>query len=299
VVEHPERALARVARKVGVDGICSPVVIPKAFDDKYYAHIVGAGSDLGKRFEGRGMRVLQTVLANLPQLGGENRAMEIASIVSRTANEWIYLVFVGIVEPRRELKDVDELKGAMQLIRALERNGIKVLVGFCSSDLLLWKAAGASACASGKFFNLRRFTRQRFEEPNATGGGQLPYWFEEGLLAFLRQGDLIHVRKHNLLSETSLRNPFAKEILSALDEATSARRKPRPWLGTSWRQFLYWFADVEGRISRKEITAEELITTADANWSKLDAAKVLLEERFNDGTWVRYWLNTLHEFQVQ
>lgn len=165
--------------------------------------------------------------------------------------------------------------------------------------MLLWKAAGATACASGKFFNLRRFTRQRFEEPTSTGGGQLPYWFEEGFLSFLRQGDLIRVRKHNLLSEASLRNPFAKEILSALDEATSTRTKPRPWLGNSWRQFLYWFAKVEERISRNEVSAEELFTTADANWSRLDTAKVLLEERFNDGTWIRDWLNTLHEFRSQ
>ena len=103
--------LAKAARKVGVDGICSPVVIPKVFDDKYYARIVGAASDLGKRVEGLGMRVLQTLLANFPDLAGDNRAMEIASIVSATASDWIYLVFVGTVEPRRELRDVDELKG--------------------------------------------------------------------------------------------------------------------------------------------------------------------------------------------
>jgi len=38
------------------------------------------------------------------------------------------------------------------------------------------------------------------------------------------------------------------------------------------------------------------LRTADANWSKLDEAKILLEERFNDGTWIRVWLNALNEF---
>jgi hypothetical protein len=160
----------------------------------------------------------------------------------------------------------------------------------------LWKAAGATSCASGKFFNLRRFTRQRFEEPSATGGGQLPYWFEEALLAFLRQGDLIRVRRASLLSESSHRNPFCQQILAALDEASRARTTPAAWLGISWRQFLYWFSDVESRIRGNGTAAEAMLRNADANWSRLDAAKVLLEERFNTGDWIRVWLNAMNDF---
>jgi hypothetical protein len=48
--------------------------------------------------------------------------------------------------------------------------------------MILWKAAGATNCATGKFFNLRRFTISRFEEPDSSGGGQLGYWFEKALL---------------------------------------------------------------------------------------------------------------------
>jgi hypothetical protein len=184
----------------------------------------------------------------------------------------------------------------MRLISALEASGVPVLVAFSSSDILLWKAAGASSCASGKFFNLRRFTRQRFEEPQATGGGQLPYWFEEALLAFLRQGDLIRVRKASLLSEASQRNPFCQQIMTAMDEASRARATPTAWLGTSWRQFLYWFSDVESRIGGNGNAAETILRNADANWSKLDAAKVLLEERFNTGNWIRVWLNAMNDF---
>lgn len=40
-----------------------------------------------------------------------------------------------------------------------------MLVGFASTDVVLWKAAGAKACATGKFANLRRFTTNRFNEP--------------------------------------------------------------------------------------------------------------------------------------
>jgi hypothetical protein len=291
------KKLAAACKKIEVDAVCSPVVIPKVFDDKYYANCVQVGSELNTFMLKDGVNVLQTALVSFAELGSGARALEIASIISRTDADRVYLVLIGSTPPRREKTEVDELKGAMQLIDALERNHVPVTVGFCSSDILLWKTAGASGCASGKFFNLRRFTRQRFEEP-AEGGGQLPYWFEENLMAFLRQGDLLRVRKYGLLSETSRRNPFGQQILAQIDEAERTRTKLKPWLAISWRQFLYWFADVEKRLSEGAVQAKQLLAAADANWSKLDKEKVLMEERGNDGTWVRAWLNGLNEYEA-
>ncbi len=291
--------IAGTCQAIQAKAVCSPTTIPKVFDSKYYSLTVRVGTELAKVLGNHGVHVLQTVLVSLPELAQEGRALEVASVVSRTEAKRVYLVLVGSLEPRRELSEVDELKGAMRLINALEGSGLSVLVGFCSSELLLWKAAGASACASGKFFNLRRFTRQRFEEPKASGGGQLPYWFEEALLAFLREGDLIRVRKLDLFSEASAHNPFSQEILKIFDEASSAGTKRKAWLKIGWRQFLYWFADVEARLSHGKVTAENLLEAGDSNWSKVDAAKVLMEERHNNGTWVRSWLNALREYEKE
>jgi len=242
--------LARACDSLRLDGLCSPIVIPKIFDDKYYARTIQVGSELAAHYRDTKTRILQTALVNLPELTDPNRPLELASLISGTKAERIYLIFVGTTEPRRELNQADELVGAMRMIHALEINSAPVLVGFCSSDVLLWKAAGASSCASGKFFNLRRFTRQRFEEPSATGGGQLPYWFEEALMAFLRQGDLMRVRRTGLFSEAGGHNAFCRQILEILDEASRTHTPPKAWLGISWRQFLYWFAEVEGRLQR-------------------------------------------------
>jgi len=287
--------LAGACKKIKVDSVCSPAIIPRVFDDKYYSNAVAVSNGLLNLLGEQ--EVLQTVLASLTDLSREGRAMELASIVSATEADRIFLVFVGTTFPRRELSDGDELLGAMRLINALERNGLPVLVGFCSSDVLLWKNAGATDCASGKFFNLRRFTRQRFEEPSE-GGGQLPYWFEEALMAFLRQSDLARVRKLDLLSEATKRNPFGREILEQIAEANRRREPLKPWLALSWRHFLYWFADVERRLSGGEADARDLLTAADVNWSKLDAARVLMEERENDGKWIRNWLNALTDFEA-
>jgi hypothetical protein len=291
--------LGKVCDKIKTDAVCSPCIIPKTFDDRYYSLTVNVANELRSNLARRGTQVLQTVLVGLPDVASASRAMEIASIVSRTEADRVYLILVGSTPPRNELADVDELTGAMQLINALERNHVPVLVAFCGSEILLWKAAGAGACAAGKFFNLRRFTRQRFEEPGEAGGGQLPYWFEEGLLAFLRQADLIRVRRLNLTSEASQRNPFCSIILQTLEEAAREKMAKPKWLAAAWRQFLYWFSDVEGRLDRNPAAVEPMLKVADANWAKLDQAKVLMEDRRNDGTWVRSWLNALSEYETE
>ena len=70
----------------------------------------------------------------------------------------------------------------MVLIAALKQAGVQILVSHCSSDMILAKAVGANHAATGKFFNLRRFTKGRFKEPGEKGGEQFPtglskaYW---------------------------------------------------------------------------------------------------------------------------
>jgi hypothetical protein len=179
----------------------------------------------------------------------------------------------------------------MRLIAALENAGLSVIVGFSSTDLILWKVAGATACATGKFFNLRRFTSSRFEEPSE-GGGQLPYWFEESLLAFLRESDVLRVRKAGLLSNASMTNPFGIDILNQLDNCPG-----QAWLALSWRQYLYAFADIEKRIDKNKINVNELLKNAERLWLFLEDKGILMEEMRNNGEWVRIWRRAMIEFK--
>jgi len=274
---------------IGPRAVCSPAMLPNAFTDQCFSHLVDIGNRLSRCLEGTGILPIQTVVAHLPDLAAPDRALQVASIVTRTAAERVYLILVSPTEPRREFDDPEPLKGGMRLIRTLEDANLPVIVAFSSSDVLLWKFAGASACATGKYFNLRRFTKSRFDEP-AEGGGQLPYWIEESLLAFLRESDLIRVRNHELMSPASDANPFGQQILSKLDETPGA-----PWLGLGWRQFMYWFADIEQRISAGAVDVEALLRTAETNWLRLEDAKVLMEEPRNDGRWLRPWRRALLE----
>lgn len=286
-------ALVSVCVEIEPTAVCSPAILPGSYPDDYFARMVTVGDQLAARLANTGIRPLQTAVVGLPELANADRPLAIGSILSRSKTSHIYLVFVSLTEPRRELAEVEEIKGAMRLIAALRDAGLEVTVGFTSSDVVLWKAAGATHCATGKFFNLRRFTRTRFEEPRGQGGGQLPYWFDEAVMAFLRQSDLLRVLPLNLPRLGTSANPFSDQILDQL-----TREPDRAWLALAWRQFMFWFADVERRLESGAVAPAALLRTADGNWRTLDDADVLMEERRNDGGWLRQWRRALAEYQT-
>jgi hypothetical protein len=283
--------VAKAAVEIGADAVCSPAIVPKAFTDDFYSHTIEHGNQLQEALKGTNVQAFQTVVVNLPELTDPNRVMTIASIISQSMTKDCVLAFISNIEPRRELADPEELKGGMRLISALAHGGQRVTVAFCSSDMILWKAAGATSCATGKFFNLRRFTLSRLIEDSSGGGGQLSYWFEESLLAFLRQSDLLRVQSHSLISAASKSNPFCDQILATIPTN-------KAWVALGWRQFLYWFADAEHRIETGGVSPEDLVKIADDNWGAVEKAKppIFMEERANNGDWVREWRRALAEF---
>ena len=157
---------------------------------------------------------------------------------------------------------------------------------------MLWKAAGASSCATGKFFNLRRFTSSRFEEPSQ-GGGQLPYWFHLPLVAFLREADVLRLRQSGRLALGDPANSASMEILEQFDTSPGTA-----WLAKSWRQYMWEFADLERRIAEGVMDPAQLLASAERAWLGLEDSGFLMEEPRNDGTWLRPWRRALVEYQT-
>lgn len=283
--------IAAIAMELDTTAVASPAIIPRTFSDEFYCQLVESGDQLRRCLGNSSVKPMLTAVASLPDLASATRVMTIASVLSRSKIEDTLLILMGNTEPRRELSEPEELKGAMKLIQVIEAGGQRVTVCASSSDMVLWKAAGATNCASGKFFNLRRFTVSRFDEPSEGGGGQLAYWFEEALLSFLRQSDLLRVQSHGMLSQASLANPFSQRILDCIPQN-------KPWVALGWRHFLYWFADAERRLREGVISAADIVQTADENWGRLESTKprVFMEERQNAGEWVRQWRRVLEEF---
>lgn len=283
-------SVAGVARDVGAHSVCSPAVVPANYGDDYYAFMVAIGNGLVQRLGGQ--QVLQTVVLNLPELARQDRAMSIASLVSTSHASRIYLVVLADLDARRPLVGPQQdlagpLTGVLRIISSLERAGLPVVVGYCGLDMLLWKAAGASSCATGKHWNLRRFTPARWEP--ATGGGPPHYyWAEEGLVTFLRNADVLRASREGLLCPVSLANPFAQRILSEAQTGTA-------WLGVSWRQYMHWFADAEARVTRRDLDVQLLLATAERTWLGLQERAVLFEDPLNDGSWIRPWRQALSD----
>jgi hypothetical protein len=281
--------LSNTISRLQPQAVCSPAVVPRVYSNDYYTLNQQVSSLLQDRLARHNIEVLQTLIVSLSELCEEGRSAEIASIATSSSVNRIYLVLIADVAPRRELRDTNCIKGAMRLIRFLASAGVRILVGFSSSDQLLWKYSGAHDCATGKFFNLRRFTPSRFIEPSE-GRGQIPYWFEESLMAYIRDSDLERIKERGFLSVASRSNPFCVQILEQMSASPE-----RPWLGLSWRQYLYWFADFENRFSRGEIEANSLLQEAENRWGQLEEYRILFEERQNDGAWLRQWRRSLIE----
>lgn len=270
---------------------CSPAFAPKNYTSDYYLMMINIGNYFNNKLMETTIEPIQTVLVGLKELTTDKAALRISSIISKTTANRVYLIFLSDVPPRREISETDELKSAMKLINLLEDSGISVLVGFSSTDFVLWKAAGATSCATGKFFNLRRFTSSRFEEPSG-GGGQLPYWFEENLLGFLRESDLIRVFNNDLVNNIYTSNPYSLKILESLE-----KNPEKAWLGLSWRQYMYGFADLERRIAQEDVKIPELLLNAEKKWLEADEKDILMEEARNNGEWIRTWRRALLEFK--
>jgi hypothetical protein len=287
------KLLAEEARELGADAVCSPAVLPRKFEDGYYEQTVEAFADLQEELGNSGPRGVLSLCVDLGSLATPDDAQRIASIATRAEPQWCYLVVQAEVTPRRELSDEESLIAVLNLVRALEGHGCQTIVSHTSSDMILFKAAGASHCATGKFFNLRRFTRGRFEADEENGGRNFPYWFEEGLLAFLREADIPALRREgfgHLIGTGFSDNHYGKQILEILEEGQG-----KAWVGLGWRQFLMWFCLMERSLSGPDGArrARALVRAADENWGALEEADVLFDERPNDGNWVRHWRRVL------
>jgi len=282
------KRLADACQNLGIASVCSPTIVPTTFNSEFWRQSVEIGAELSRL--ATSLDVVQTVVVDSSVLEQMRKVMEIASIASSARTNRIYLVFLVNQEPRREIVESRWLTGALRLIAELKNAGMSTIVGCCGPEAVLYTTAGADCCATGKFFNLRRFTPGRFDEPSG-GGGQIAYWFEESLMAYLREADLVRVRQRGMLSDASERNPFGREILTQLDQEPGTA-----WLGKSWRHYMHWFAEVDARVRGGESTAEDLLVNAERSWEHTEDQGLLMEEPRNDGRWVRPWRIALRSF---
>lgn len=280
------------AVEVGADAVCSPAFKATRFSDEYYRMIVDAADATKAEADKARLSTLITTIVPLRDLTAPNRAKEIATILTGSNCDRVYLAFLKEeIGMREHLSDFEELSSAVQLIQLLTHAGIRVHVGFCAFDAVLWKAAGATDISSGKFLNLRRFSPARWEEEGErTTKTTRDYWTESSLLALLREADVLRLHRAGLLSAESLdANPPSKEILHTLVSGSGAK-----WRAKSWIQYLRWVSNTDAAISSFADGEAALEASIEA-WRAVKAARIQLTDVENDGSHTATWLNVLRD----
>lgn len=281
-------SLVATACEIGANAICSPAMLPRVYDGEYYRWTVDCAERLLGIASEQKISTLLTAVVRIQELAHKGASERIASILTSNSISRLYLVLFDDLGPRDQRKDFEALAGAIRLIRLLEQAGTRVLVAFSGLDVLLWKAAGATDAATGKFFNLRRFVPGRWEDA-AEGGRVIPYWTDDLLVTWLREDDVRLLDMNGLIDrENAASNPYSVRILEILDAA-----KGEAWVALGWRQYLHWFMEVEGAISRDRSTAHRMLVAADTRWGEVSAAEIYLFDRQNTGDWIRPWLNAI------
>lgn len=268
--------------------LASPIQIPRVYSDSFYETTLKIADQSQEVFPQS--EILPTIIVNGDYLSSSNNCYRTASILSGSHFDRFYFVIQSNIAPRYEISDESELTGICQLIRLLSSSGKKILVSHTSTDSILWRCAGASDCATGKYFNTRRFTTSRFDPP-AKGGGQIPYWIEEQFMAFLREPDMVRLNQIGMLSNTGVYKTYYNEIMREITGKNDPEGKPK-WLALSWRQYLAWFEDAGRRLSNVD-SAVNVLTQAHKNWGNLQKQGILVAEPTNDGSWIASWVSVL------
>lgn len=274
--------------QLGVDAVCSPAFVPKLFTDAYYSFMVEVGDAMKPDADSHGQETLLTAIVSLRDLNNPARAMSIASILSRSSCDRVYLIFLNEDVPARQpMKDEAGLPTAVHLVRLLSE-AMRVHVAFASHDLVLWKFAGATDISTGKYMNLRRFSPGRWNDEES-GGRQVAYWNEGPLLARLREADVANLNRRGWFDDRNFEsNPAGARILEIIRSG-----KKVAWVKLSWVQYLRWASNVESLWHGNAAAVENSLLAANHNWGLL--SDILFQDRFNDGAHVRDWINAIRE----
>ncbi|RJQ58130.1 MAG: hypothetical protein C4517_15620 [Stygiobacter sp.] len=287
--------LVKYVNVLEIDTICSPVFLTRSWREDYYLMSVKIKDLLNSQIKkiNPQKKCFLTIVIDVKDLTDKEKILKTASIVSSTESDGYYLVFLNDINPRKETSKDDLLFGMMSFVRELKATGKPIIVSHCSSDLLLYKYAGADHCATGKFFNLRRFTESRFED-SSSGGGQLPYWFEHGLIAFLREPDLLRILENRLdiINIDSSNNCWSKIILENIKST-----KHNPWIKYGWRHYLASFSLMEEELTKNPLLVEDWILRAQENWNQIVATRSYPEEPDNNGAWLAIWKQTIDNYK--
>lgn len=281
------RQLVGVSKRLPFTEICSPCRVSRRYDDEYYAKAVEIADDLAQKLT-TDTSVLLTLIVDLSLLASDEDVFRICDIVTKSKLNGVYLLLYSNLPGRKELSNQEQVLSVMKLIHILKLNKMSVTVGYASSDVILWKYAGADYCATGKFHNLRRFNNLRWEDI-VTGGAMLPYYFSNEFMAFFRKDDMLRLNEEGLL-QAGFDNLSSEFLLKA--ETNS----PKNLIKIGWLLYLRWFGTLAQLVDQNQLGVKDYLLRVKQTWSDFRSYRIPLTESENTGFWVESWYSATQEF---
>lgn len=278
------------AQRVGATTICSPAPIEYRGTDDYFRFVVELADDACSAAQNAGLDCALTAIVPLDSLQEARRALELASILSASSCERIYLNFLAPdrVQQREPFKNQAALATAVHLIRLLSEQQ-RVHVACTSHDVVLWLGAGAHDVSTGKYMNVRRFSPGRWMDEQS-GGRNIPYWCDDRLLTLIRDQEVLRLDREGWFAGRNFSdNPASQQILDILRAQTGD-----PWLRLSWIQYMRWFANAAASITDAG-AAWDVLRKSVASWREAERLRILFVDSFNDGSHAIAWANAFGE----
>jgi hypothetical protein len=70
----------------------------------------------------------------------------------------------------------------------------------------------------------------------------------------------------------------------------------KAWPKLGWLQFMEWFQETERLLVAGKYDLDGILDAAEDNWEKVDQARILMDEKKNDGRWLRPWRQAILEY---
>lgn len=235
--------------------------------------------------------VLLTVIAKHIQVVNSELRDELLNwITSKTDIDGVYLILERNTVSK-QIKDSHFLSEALKIIYALKLNDLRVIVGYCNTEGLLYSIAGPDAITMGSYENLRMFGPKRFRNAEKRDGrGPSPRLYSGKLLQWIEYTYIHPIRElysgWEELFEESPYNP-----LSSVPEFEWYFQNPglyKHYFVVFSRQVRTLPSELHKRFSQVESMVKEALRLFKA----IQDAGVYLDED-SDGSHLPHWLNAM------
>lgn len=169
------RELVRVNGEAGTEQIICPSPLISVVNDDSMQAVSVAIDELG-RLGVHASRILATVALTSDAVRNEDRAEMLADAIESWGVAGIYLI---AEHPNNEYLVTDPMWIArlLDIVAGARLANKSVIIGYCTHQMLIAAAAGATAIGSGTWINVRAFSGAKFSEPEEDAVSRRTRWY--------------------------------------------------------------------------------------------------------------------------